>query len=199
MNASKKIITIAASASLMAGCHSAKSGVAGSSAGSVESVPVSVEAAVASAAGGIRPVAVVAMARIYRTNGDYADCVPVTLNSDRTAVVSFPAPSDLTGAAPVQLKDGYLLDRRGVGVNTAFTSYTYASYSKLKQPPTPEDLLKSVIPGAKVTEIVGMPFVAGSADEVARCDSLIEQGLPGCKRLYPNSVAAPMTIEVQAP
>lgn len=69
--------------------------------------------------------AVMPKARIYRTNGDYRDKVPVNLDAARSTVVSYPAPTDLT-ALPVQLADGYLLDLRGIGPNTAFTSYTYA-------------------------------------------------------------------------
>ena len=183
MTVSIRIMTLVASASLVAGCHGAKPGAGDNAGGTFESAPISAPATVTPTRGGGRPASMVAMTHIYKTNGDYADCVPVTLNASGTEVVSFPSPSDLTDATPVKLADGYLLDRRGVGVNTAFTRYTYAEYSKLSQAPSPEELLKSVIPGAKVTEIVEMPFAAGAPDAASRCDALIRQGLPGCKYL----------------
>ncbi len=91
---------------------------------------------------------------IYKTNGDYTDNVPVTLNAAGTALVSFPAPSDLTDlSTPLPLADGYLLDRRGVSMNTRFTRYTYDSYRALAAPPSPATLIDSIIPGARVTEL----------------------------------------------
>ncbi len=183
MTVPAKIMTLVASASLMAGCHSAKPGAGESSGDTFESAPISAPVTVNPMRGGGRPASMVAMTHIYKTSGDYADRVPVTLNAAGTEVVSFPSPSDLIDATPVRLADGYLLDRRGVGVNTAFTRYTYAEYGKLSQPPTPDELLKSVIPGAKVTEIVEMPFAAGAPDAASRCDALIREGLPGCKYL----------------
>ena len=85
---------------------------------------------------------------IYKTRVDYNNKVPVILTADKKSIESYPAPADLkTGGAfalPVLLLKGYLLDKRGVGVNTAFTSYTYKQYTGLKELPSPEALLKSV-------------------------------------------------------
>lgn len=126
----------------------------------------------------------VAMTRIYKTNGDYADKVPVTLNAARTAVVSYPAPTDVAGAAPVKLGGGYLLDRRGVGANTAFTRWTYDEYSEFSAAPSPEEIMGNILPAARVIEVYSMPFVSGTPDAQARCDSLIASGLPGCTLVY---------------
>lgn len=93
-------------------------------------------------------------ARIYRMNGPYAQNVPIQLNAARTEIVSFPAPSDLTSySTPIPLADGWYLDRRGVGENTAFTRYTYAEYSALPTAPTTTELLNSIIPEARITTI----------------------------------------------
>lgn len=56
----------------------------------------------------------VPQAVIYRTDGDYFDNVPVTLDRrGGTALVSYPAPGDLTKSSmPIRLAEGYLLDRR---------------------------------------------------------------------------------------
>jgi hypothetical protein len=86
---------------------------------------------------------------IYKTRTNHYHQVPITLNEGKDKVSSFPHPSDLFYegklALPVKLKDGFLLDRRGISIHTAFTSYTYEVYSKLDAPPSPEELLKSVI------------------------------------------------------
>ena len=126
----------------------------------------------------------VAMARIYKTDGDYADRVPVTLDSRHRRLVSYPAPSDLAGAAPVRLSDGFLLDRRGVSGNTAFTRWTYREYAAMESAPSPAEIMEAIIPGARVTEIYQMPFPAGTPDAAARCDSLIAAGLPDCRLVF---------------
>ncbi len=126
----------------------------------------------------------VAMARIYKTDGDYADWVPVTLDSRHRRLVSYPAPSDLAGAAPVRLSDGFLLDRRGVSGNTAFTRWTYREYAAMESAPSPAEIMEAIIPGARVTEIYQMPFPAGTPDAAARCDSLIAAGLPDCRLVF---------------
>lgn len=144
-----------------------------------------------SAAG--RPVGIVPHAHIYRTNGDYNNNVPVTLSRDRKSLVSFPAPSDVGAwAEPVALADGYLLDRRGVSMNTAFTSYTYGEYAGLDHAPLPEELLEKVIAGARVTELVELPFTLAVAEsDTARVDSLIAEGLPGCKIVFREKAVFP--------
>ncbi len=86
---------------------------------------------------------------IYRSTGDYYHNVPIILNDAKDKVVSYPAPSDFLYEGepvfPVMLKDGYLLDRRGVNVNTAFTSYNIESYAVLESPPSLDELYNSII------------------------------------------------------
>lgn len=86
---------------------------------------------------------------IYKTAGDFYHNVPVVLNDAKDEIVSFPAPSDLYYegelALPVKLDRGYLLDRRGIKVNSAFTSYTYEEYSKLESAPSPQELFDRII------------------------------------------------------
>ena len=69
---------------------------------------------------------------VYKTRANFYNMVPVTLNQDKDRIVSYPAPSDLYFegelALPGKLKKGYLLDRRGINVNTVFTSFTYEEY-----------------------------------------------------------------------
>lgn len=124
-----------------------------------------------------------AHARIYKISGDYADNVPVGYNSRTGQIVSYPAPTDLRDAEPVSLRDGYYLDRRGVGSNTAFTTFTYSEYAALPAAPDAAQLKEAIIAGARVTELVEMPF-AYSPGCAATCDSLISEGLPGCKKIF---------------
>ncbi len=86
---------------------------------------------------------------IYKTKADYNDNVPVILNSDRTKIVSYPAPVDLVYGGklrvPTPLADGWLLDNKGIGPDVAFLSYTYEEYSKMEQPPTMQELMDHLI------------------------------------------------------
>ena len=80
---------------------------------------------------------------IYKTKADYSKNVPVTLSDDKLHVVSYPAPQDVYFhgelAYPTQLAKGFLLDNRGISVNSAFISLTYEEYSKLPAAPDPEE------------------------------------------------------------
>ncbi len=101
-----------------------------------------------------RTVSMLPRALVYKTSVPCADNVAISLNPAGNAVQSYPAPGDVTAAsAPVELPGGWYLDRRGLGPNTAFISLTYEEYSRLKQAPSPEQLMKMIIPGAEVTEM----------------------------------------------
>ncbi len=128
-----------------------------------------------------QPVAPRPKARIYKTTGDYRNNVPVTVVDGK--VVSFPAVSDINPAMlPIVLADNYLLDRRGISVNTVFTSFTYEAYSSLPATPSVNELKAAIITGAVVTEIIELPFDTPTAvGDTARCNDLIRSGLPGCK------------------
>ena len=123
--------------------------------------------------------AVMIKAYIYKTNGNYADNVPIAVKDGK--LISYPAPSDLADRSePVALDGGYLLDRRGVGPDTRFTTYTYGDYAAMQAPPSESALMAAIIPDARVTEIVEMPFPY-TPDCASQCNELIAAGLPGCK------------------
>lgn len=129
-------------------------------------------------------LAALPQARIYRTSVDVDAMVPVTVNPVDGSLISYPAPTDITGASmPVVLHDGWLLDRRGISPDTRFTSYTYSRYHDLTSAPTPEQLKASIVPDARVTEIVSLPYKVGEVTP-AMADSLISAGLPGCTVTY---------------
>lgn len=86
---------------------------------------------------------------IYKTREDYFDKVPVTLSEDKTEVVSFPGIKDIyykgSIAYPTRLHNGFLLDNRGIGPNSAFLDYSYEAYSKLPATPTANELVDKIL------------------------------------------------------
>ncbi len=120
---------------------------------------------------------------VYRTNGNFIHNVPITLSADRKEIVSFPAPSDLSvNSLPVELNDGYLLDRRGISPNTAFTTYTYDKYSAMKSAPSLNELKRAIIGGAEVVEIIVLPMTQSQAlENIPACNTLVDEGFPGCE------------------
>ena len=102
-------------------------------------------------------------ATAFRMSGDYADNVAVTLDANGN-LIYFPDPSDITAdSRPIDLGDGWWLNRQGAGQNSVFTKYTFAEYAELPNVPTPEQLKNSIIPGARITQFIQLPFNAGQA------------------------------------
>ncbi len=120
---------------------------------------------------------------IYRMNGDYSDHVPVLINASRSHLISFPSPDDVSEyTKPVGLTGGWWLDRQGVGINTAFLSFTRDQYSSMDEPPVPDRIMESILPGAFVTETATLPVTVPQAlANRMYVDSLISAGLPGIK------------------
>lgn len=125
---------------------------------------------------------------VYRTNRDVGDHVAVRLNPERTALVTFPAPSDLSGSStPLELADGWLLDRRGtIGENTVFLTYTYEEYAALPSAPSPSQLMSAIISDAKVTEVWQIDLVQWEAlSDTAAVNRIIAAGFPKAVRVVP--------------
>ena len=83
MNLKLVMIPIATLAMLMVGCKSSADTATVDS--QIAAPPIS----------GMRPAKAVAKVHIYKTNGDYDNYVPVSLDASRKQIMSFPAPSDL--------------------------------------------------------------------------------------------------------
>jgi len=94
---------------------------------------------------------------IYKTYKDYFYNIPVALSPDKTKIVSFPGINDIyySGdlAYPTKLAGGYLLDNRGVGINSAFLKITYDEYSKFTTTPFAEELHDMVIDNNPFSEM----------------------------------------------
>lgn len=108
--------------------------------------------------------AAVAHATVYRTSVPVDSFVAISLNQARTAVQSFPAPGDVSAASvPLQLPDGWLLDRRGIGPNTAFIRLTYTQYAALPTAPSTAELMSLIIPDARVTDVLRLSMTPQQA------------------------------------
>lgn len=118
-----------------------------------EAAPALQAASAGPVIGGAPRPAALPRAVVYRMSGDAtAANVPVTVNASGE-IVSYPAPTDLEGTAPLAVADGYLLDRRGISAQSRFLRYTYAEYSALSAPPTLAELREAIIPGARVVDM----------------------------------------------
>lgn len=112
----------------------------------------------------LRQSAFLPNATAFRMNGDYADNVAVNVDN-KGDLTYFPAPSDITAySEPVALGDGWWLNNQGLGPNSVFTTYTFAKYSALPSTPSIQQIKQSIIPGAKVTEIIELPLKIGEAN-----------------------------------
>lgn len=71
---------------------------------------------------------------VYQSKEQVQELVPVVLNDSGTAIVSYPAPGDVSEQnRPTRLRQGYWLDNRGVAGNVAYLDFTWKAYSALKE------------------------------------------------------------------
>lgn len=102
-------------------------------------------------------------ATAFRMSGDYANNVAISIDSQGN-LTYFPAPTDISAASePISLTDGWWLNRQGIGTNSVFTKYTFSEYASLPSVPSIEELKASIIPGAKVTEVIALPYSINDA------------------------------------
>lgn len=102
-------------------------------------------------------------ATAFKMTGDYANNVAVTIGSNGE-LTYYPAPSDITNAsAPTSIADGWYLNNQGLSANSVFTKYTYEEYSKLPSVPSQEELKAAIIPGARVADMIQLPYTIGDA------------------------------------
>ena len=93
---------------------------------------------------------------VYKTKKDYSKLVAVELSDDKKMVTYYPAPTDIAAIGntrPTRLHKNYLLSKNGITTNTAYLTITTDAYSKLKEAPTQEEILKMVKVSKPVTEL----------------------------------------------
>lgn len=134
-----------------------------------------------------KPARYLPRAVIYKTNGDYNNNVTVRVNPAGDALETYPGPGDVgENSVPVALKGGWLWDRRGgIGPGTRFLTYTYEQYHALPQVPEAETLMKSIIPGARVTAAYRLPILQTEATP-DKIDYIIEHGLQYAEEIVPQ-------------
>jgi hypothetical protein len=124
---------------------------------------------------------------IYKTRRNYNDHVPVLMDDQKTRILSYPDPTDLYYrgkiSLPTRLKNGYLLDNRGIGKNVAFLTYTYEAYVNLKQAPDMKQLTDSLLDRNPLTELWQCGSRSRFSEEEKELNILIDKGFPGCKAL----------------
>lgn len=123
---------------------------------------------------------------IYRTTGDCPELVPVSVDASGNALISYPAPSDLSQAStPLQLADGWWLDRRGISPATRFTTYTYAQYSAMAEAPDPAEIMRHLDADCRIAEIRELPMdISAASADTAAVNRLITTGVDQCRLIY---------------
>ena len=128
-----------------------------------------------------------ASALVYKTRADYFNRVPVLMNAEKDRIISYPDPTDLVYgkvlALPTRLKNGYLLDNRGIGTNVAFLTYSYESYSALPKAPALNQLMDSLLDKNPLTELWDCGSRSLYKHEVVELNALIDKGFPNGKAL----------------
>lgn len=128
-----------------------------------------------------RTVSMVQPLVVYKTTADYHHNTPITLNQEGTAIVGYPAPRDVMMGTelrtPIELADGYLLDRRGIGPTTAFLSLTYQEYAKLPTAPPAEELSRLIIGRNAIKEMWRCERKSSDSLNVQYANELINKGL----------------------
>lgn len=124
---------------------------------------------------------------IYKTKANYFDKVPVLMNEEKTVIVSYPAPSDLRIedklAIPTQLIKGYLLDNRGIGLNIAFTSFTYKEYANLKETPSIEEFFEHMLDKDPLLELYDCSNNLKIKRDIEKINKMVKRGFKACKKL----------------
>lgn len=103
-------------------------------------------------------------ATAFRIDGDYSNHVAVTLSPDGK-LLYYPAPTDITpNSKPIQLADGWWLNRQGAPAGSVFLKYTFDEYAALPATPTQQELIKAIIPGARFTDFATLPISMTEAE-----------------------------------
>lgn len=118
-------------------------------------------------------------ALIYKTKSNYNNLVPVLLSVDKTKIISYPHPTDIMRgneySFPTVLKEGYLLDNRGINENVAFLKLTYEEYAGLKNVPSLKELYNLIIDKDPLTELCDCGNKSAFTDAQKQLNDLIDK------------------------
>jgi len=132
-----------------------------------------------------------AKAIVYKTIKNYDKFVAIIMSQDGKEILSYPDPKDVASngdliALPTVLKQGYLLDNRGIGPQVAFLKISYKDFGKLMTPPSLEDMQAMILEKSPLLEM----YDCGNRDSIKNLtqtlNSLIEKKQLDkvCKKLY---------------
>lgn len=117
---------------------------------------------------------------VYKTKQNYNNLVPILLSDDNTEIVMYPAPTDIYYqgklALPTQLKQGYLLDNRGISKNVAFIKLTYQEYAKLEKAPKLTELYAMIVDKDPLHELYDCGKRENFSNLIKQLNQIIEQG-----------------------
>ncbi len=137
-----------------------------------------------------------APAVIYKTIRDFSNYVPVIMDEDRTRIVSYPDPNDLTlngkPVKPTQLLNGYFLDNRGINKNVVFLKYTYEAYINFPSPPSLAEMLSNILEKYPLVEMYSCGLRHEYTDLVKDMNLIIANGFQNCLK----ADIIPMQIEL---
>ena len=115
---------------------------------------------------------------VYKTKSNYNNLVPVLLSDDKMEIISYPHPKDLKVghalALPTSLKDGYLLDNRGIASNVVFLKMTYEEYYKLDSAPSLKELYDLIIDKDPLTELCNCGNRTAFKDKISELNKIIK-------------------------
>lgn len=134
---------------------------------------------------------------VYKTISDFSNYVPVIMNPEKNKIISYPAPADLVKDGliirPVQLKQGYLLDQRGINENVAYLNITLDDYTQSTRLPSPEYMLTMILEKNPLAELWYCGKESNFRNKPGELNKLIRKGFPGCRKA--NLV--PLQIEIK--
>lgn len=155
-------------------------------------VPVPVDKMPERSIGGETPQVVV-----YKTISDFSNYVPVIMNPEKNKIISYPAPADLVKDGvilkPIALKQGYLLDQRGINENVAYLNITIEDYIKATRLPSPEYMLTIILEKNPLTELWYCGKESSFKNKTRELNKLIRKGFPGCTKAN----VVPLQIELK--
>jgi len=119
---------------------------------------------------------------------DFSKNVPVILSEDKSRISSYPGRTDIkygnSFAYPTILREGFLLDNRGINEHVAFLDYTYEEYGKLEKNPGADELLGHIIEYDPLVEMYSCGVRYEYKNLVDELNDIIAAGkFEGCVRL----------------
>jgi len=131
---------------------------------------------------------------VYKTIRDFSEYVPVIMNREKTAIVSYPDRMDVsTNQKPTALTKGYLLDNRGINENVAYLKLTYDAYKNLEKNPDLDELIDLIQEKNPLAELYYCGNKSDYQDLIPELNTLIKNDFPGCRK----ADIIPMIIEIK--